>query len=298
MIFLSVVTPQGAQLAVKTASGILVLAEARARFPEAGLPLPQTLDSVLAEPSGLERVRSYVATLLSRPEGLEGLMRPAEEVHIGLLFRPRNIICQGRNYAAHVEEGGNKPPGRPMLFAKLSGCVIGPHEPILLPLDSVEVDYEAELAVVLGRTCRRVPAGDALDYVAGYTCLNDVSARDFQRNDGQWMRAKSQDTFAPMGPYLVSREEIPDPQDLAIRCWVNGELRQDSNTSKMIFPVRELIAYISRGMTLEPGDVISTGTPHGIGAAMKPPRFLKDGDEVVVEVERVGRLVNTVRKSV
>ena len=297
MIFLSVVTPQGAQLAVKTASGILVLAEARARFPEVGLPLPQTLDSVLAEPSGLERVRSYVATLLSGPEGLEGLMRPEEEVHIGLLFRPRNIICQGRNYAAHVEEGGNKPPGRPMLFAKLSGCVIGPHEPILLPLDSAEVDYEAELAVVLGRTCRRVPAEDALDYVAGYTCLNDVSARDFQRSDGQWLRAKSQDTFAPIGPYLVSREEIPDPQDLASRCWVNGEVRQDSNTRWMIFPVRELIAYISRGITLEPGDVISTGTPHGIGAAMKPPRFLKDGDEVVVEVERVGRLVNTVRKS-
>jgi len=296
MIFLSVVTPRGAQLAVKTPSGILVLAEARARFPEAGPPLPQTLDSVLAEPGGLERVGAYVATLLSRPEGLEGIMRPEEEVHIGLLFRPRNIICLGRNYAAHAEEGGSKPPDRPLLFAKLSGCVIGPHEPILLPPDSAEVDYEAELAVVVGRTCRRVSAEDALDYVAGYTCLNDVSARDFQRSDGQWLRAKSQDTFAPIGPYLVSREEIPDPQDLAIRCWVNGEVRQDSNTRWMIFPVRELIAYISRGMTLEPGDVISTGTPHGIGAHMKPPQFLKDGDEVVVEVERVGRLVNPVKK--
>jgi 2-keto-4-pentenoate hydratase/2-oxohepta-3-ene-1,7-dioic acid hydratase in catechol pathway len=297
MILLSAVTPQGAQLATKTASGILVLAEAQARFPEAGPPLPQTLDSVLAEPGGLERARSYAAMLLSRPERLEALMRPEEKVHIGLPFRPRNIICLGRNYAAHAAEGGAKPPDHPILFAKLPGCVIGPHEPILLPLDSAEIDYEAELAVVLGRTCRRVLVEDALDYVAGYTCLNDVSARDFQRNDGQWLRAKSQDTFAPLGPYLVLRDEIPDPQDLAIRCWVNGELRQDSSTSKMLFPARELIAFISRGITLEPGDVISTGTPHGIGAAMKPPRFLNDGDEVVVEVERVGRLVNTVRKT-
>jgi len=154
---------------------------------------------------------------------------------------------------------------------------------------------EAELAVVIGRRCRGASVSEALDYVAGYTCLNDVSARDFQRGDGQWVRAKSQDTFGPMGPYLVTPDEIPDPQTLPIRCSVNGQLLQDSNTGKMIFPVNELIAFLSRGITLEPGDVISTGTPHGIGAVRKPPVFLKPGDEVVVEIEGVGRLSNPVK---
>jgi 2-keto-4-pentenoate hydratase/2-oxohepta-3-ene-1,7-dioic acid hydratase in catechol pathway len=209
---------------------------------------------------------------------------------------PRSIICVGLNYRDHAEEGGMPIPERPVLFAKLLNSVIGPDESIVLPLDSTEVDYEAELAVVIGRRCRRVSAEEALDYVAGYTCLNDVSARDFQRGDGQWVRAKSQDTFGPIGPYLVTQDEIGDPQTLAIRCWVNDRLLQDSNTSKMIFPVRKLVAFVSRGITLEPGDVISTGTPHGVGFARKPPVFLKDGDRVVVEVERVGRLSNTVKK--
>jgi 2-keto-4-pentenoate hydratase/2-oxohepta-3-ene-1,7-dioic acid hydratase in catechol pathway len=157
------------------------------------------------------------------------------------------------------------------------------------------VDFEAELAVVIGRRCKTVAASEALSYVAGYTCLNDVSARDFQRGDGQWVRAKSQDTFGPMGPYLVTSDEIPDPQTLPIRCLVNGQILQDSNTSKMIFPVNELIAFLSRGITLEAGDVISTGTPHGIGVVRKPPIFLKAGDEVVVEIDGVGRLSNSVQ---
>jgi len=182
-----------------------------------------------------------------------------------------------------------------VVFAKLTGCITGPGAPIVLPPDTKEVDYEAELAVVIGRKCRGVSSSDALDYVAGYTCLNDVSARDFQRGDGQWVRAKSQDTFGPMGPYLVTSEDIPDPQTLPIRCLVNGTTLQDSNTDKMIFGVRELIAFISRGITLEPGDVISTGTPHGVGFARKPPIFLKAGDEVVVEIDGIGRLTNPVK---
>jgi 2-keto-4-pentenoate hydratase/2-oxohepta-3-ene-1,7-dioic acid hydratase in catechol pathway len=166
-----------------------------------------------------------------------------------------------------------------------------------LPPDTKEVNYEAELAVVIGRRCRGVSAKDALDYVAGYTCLNDVGARDFLGSDGQVVWAKSQDTFGPMGPYLVTSEDIRDPQRLSIRCWVNGQLLQDSNTDKMIFGVRELIAYISRGVTLEPGDVISTGTPPGVGFARKQPVFLKAGDEVVVEVQGIGRLSNPVKAS-
>ena len=164
----------------------------------------------------------------------------------------------------------------------------------MLPPDTDEVDYEAELAVIIGKKCRSVSSDESLDYVGGYTCMNDVSARDFQRGDGQWVRAKSQDTFGPFGPYLVTTDEISDPQSLPIRCILNGRTLQNSNTSKMIFSVRELIAFITRGITLNPGDVISTGTPHGVGFAQKPPVFLKSGDSVTVEIDGVGSLTNTV----
>jgi acylpyruvate hydrolase len=167
---------------------------------------------------------------------------------------------------------------------------------MVIPPLSSEPDYEAELAAVIGRRCANVSRAVALQYVAGYTCLNDISARDFQSRDGQWMRAKSQDTFAPMGPFLVTTEDIPDPQTLSIRCWVNGELRQDSNTSLMMFTVADLVSFISAGITLYPGDVISTGTPGGVGAAMKPPVFLQDGDELTMEIEKVGCLSNPIRR--
>jgi 2-keto-4-pentenoate hydratase/2-oxohepta-3-ene-1,7-dioic acid hydratase in catechol pathway len=157
------------------------------------------------------------------------------------------------------------------------------------------VDYEAELGVVIGTTARRVSAEGAYAYVAGYTCLNDVSARDLQFGDKQWVRGKSLDTFCPMGPWLVTRDELPDPHTLAIRCSVNGELLQDSNTSELIFGVPELVSFLSHAFTLLPGDVIATGTPSGVGVFRKPPRFLKDGDAVVVEIEGIGRLENSCR---
>jgi len=210
---------------------------------------------------------------------------------------PPKIWCIGLNYKDHTEESKIPPPERPVVFAKFSSCITAPGAPIVLPPDTKQVNYEAELAVVIGRRCRGVSAKDALDYVAGYTCLNDVGARDFLGSDGQVVWAKSQDTFGPMGPCLVTREDIRDPQRLPIRCWVNGQLLQDSNTDKMIFGVRELIVYISRGVTLEPGDVISTGTPPPVGSARKQPVFLKAGDEVVVEVEGIGRLSNPVKAS-
>ena len=226
---------------------------------------------------------------------MSNLATPENKIQLGPLFRPRNVLCIGLNYKDHAAEGGVPLPEKPVVFTKLTGIITGPGDPIVLPPDTNEVDYEAELAVVIGRKCRGVSTSDALNYVAGYTCLNDVSARDFQRGDGQWVRAKSQDTFGPMGPYLVTSEEIPDPQTLSIRCLVNGKTLQDSNTDKMIFGVRELIAFISRGITLEPGDVISTGTPHGVGFARKPPIFLRAGDEVVVEIDGIGKLSNPVR---
>jgi 2,4-didehydro-3-deoxy-L-rhamnonate hydrolase len=291
MILLTAITPSGPRLAIKTPSGIIILEHAQGGT----VSLPLTMDEALILPGGLDRVRDFVYKNFEDPAKLVELALGEAEIELGSLFRPRNVLCIGLNYKDHAAEGGLPLPQQPVVFAKLTGCIIGPGAPIVLPPDTQEVDYEAELAVVMGRRCRSVAASEALNYVAGYTCLNDVSARDFQRGDGQWTRAKSQDTFGPMGPYLVTREEVPDPQVLPISCSVNGKLLQDSNTDKMIFGVSELIAFISRGVTLEAGDVISTGTPHGVGFARKPPIFLKSGDEVVVEIQGVGRLSNPVR---
>jgi 2-keto-4-pentenoate hydratase/2-oxohepta-3-ene-1,7-dioic acid hydratase in catechol pathway len=287
MILLNVVRSAGLRLAVKTKSGVGVLEDATVK----GDALPVTLEQALLTPGGLDRVRDFGRDQASK---LNEFAKPEAEVRLGPLFTPRNMICIGLNYKDHAAEGGVPLPEKPVVFAKLNGCMVGPNAPIMLPPDTQQVDYEAELAVVIGRRCKGASKADALNYVAGYTCLNDVSARDFQFGDNQWVRAKSQDTFGPMGPYLVTADEIPDPQTLPIRCLVNGQVLQDSNTDKMIFGVRDLISFISRGITLEPGDVISTGTPHGVGFARKPPIFLKAGDEVVVEIDGVGRLSNPV----
>jgi 2-keto-4-pentenoate hydratase/2-oxohepta-3-ene-1,7-dioic acid hydratase in catechol pathway len=289
MILLTAVTSAGPRLAVKTPAGIVVLE--KLQNPK----VPLTLGEALLSLGGLDAVRAAVGNLLKDADALKKHAVPESQIKIGVPFTPRNVLCIGLNYKDHAEESNTPLPERPVVFAKLTSAIIAHGEPIVLPPDTKEVDYEAEFAVVIGRRCRGVSAKDALGYVAGYTCLNDVSARDFQRGDGQWVRAKSQDTFGPMGPYVVTSEDVPDPQKLPIRCLVNGQKLQDSNTDKMIFGVRELIAFISRGITLEPGDVISTGTPHGVGFARKPPVFLKAGDEVVVEIDGIGRLSNPVK---
>jgi 2-keto-4-pentenoate hydratase/2-oxohepta-3-ene-1,7-dioic acid hydratase in catechol pathway len=210
--------------------------------------------------------------------------------------RPAKIICVGLNYRDHAEETGAELPKAPLLFAKWGNTLIGHGEPILLPAASQEVDYEAELGVVIGTGGRNIAEADALGHVRGYICVNDVSARDLQSADGQWTRGKSPDTFCPVGPRLVPREEIDDPQALAIRCILNGETMQDSTTANMIFSVAEIIAYVSRTITLEPGDLIATGTPAGVGVFRDPKVLLEDGDEVTVEVEGLGALTNPVRK--
>ena len=210
--------------------------------------------------------------------------------------RPGKIVCVGLNYRDHAEESGMEIPARPLLFAKWPNALIGPGKPILLPAQAKEVDYEAELGVVIGERARGVAAADALGHVAGYVCANEVSARDVQFADGQWTRGKSFDTFGPVGP-MVSADQVPDPQALPIRCLVNGEVVQDSSTAQMIFTVAEVIAFISDGITLEPGDLILTGTPAGVGWVRKPPVFLADGDEVTVEIEGVGSLTNPVRRA-
>ena len=212
--------------------------------------------------------------------------------------RPGKVVAIGRNYREHADEEGVEPPAAPLVFSKWPSSVVGPGADIRWdPELTRQVDYEAELAVVIGRQARNVSDADALDHVLGYTCLNDVSARDIQFGDGQWVRGKSLDTFCPMGPVLVSADEIQDPQDLAISCRVGDEVVQDSRTSRMYFSVAQIISYLSRSFTLEPGDVIATGTPGGVGVFRDPPRFLDEGDRVTVEIEGIGRLENTCRLS-
>jgi 2-keto-4-pentenoate hydratase/2-oxohepta-3-ene-1,7-dioic acid hydratase in catechol pathway len=220
----------------------------------------------------------------------------ADAVLLAPLPRPGKIVAIGRNYRDHAAEEGVEPPPAPLIFAKWPTSVVGHGAEVRWdPGLTGQVDYEAELAVVIGRAARRVGIDQALDHVLGYTCLNDVTARDIQFGDGQWVRGKSLDTFCPMGPALVTADEIGDPQDLAICCSVGDERVQDARTSAMYFGVAEIISYCSRSFTLEPGDVIATGTPGGVGAFRDPPRFLGDGDRLTVEIERIGRLENICR---
>lgn len=208
-------------------------------------------------------------------------------------LRPNKIMCVGRNYAEHAAELGNAMPDKPLIFAKYPTCIIGAGEPVQWRTDiTQQVDWEGELTVIIGKTARNLTQAQAMEAVFGYTIANDISARDLQASEGQWVRAKAQDTFCPLGPVVVTRDEIPDPHALNIRTEVNGEVMQASNTDKMFFRVAFLVAYLSQTFTLEAGDIILTGTPSGVGKGMKPPRFLGDGDSVSVTIEGIGTLTN------
>lgn len=235
-----------------------------------------------------------VANLAQRPNAAK---QPAGAAKFHApIVDPRKIICVGLNYKDHAAESGAPIPNDPVLFSKYPTALIGHGQAIILPKVSDEVDYEAEFVIVIGQKGRHIAKKNALDYVAGYAVGHDVSARDWQlKKDGkQWMVGKTFDTFAPLGPYLVTRDEVPDPHALPIRLRLNGETMQNSNTKQMIFSVEELLAYISQVLTLEPGDLIYTGTPPGVGVARKPPVFLKDGDVAEVEIEGLGVLRNPV----
>lgn len=252
---------------------------------------PWTMGRLLSDtPAGLQLLRSA----LTKRHG------PVREISsLNLLApipRPGKILAVGRNYRDHAAEEEIAPPVTPLLFAKLPSALTGHRADISWsPEQTVQVDYEAELAVIIGREASDVDVSRALEYVMGYTCLNDVSARDLQEADGQWTRAKGLDTFCPMGPWLVTADEIGDPRQLQVRCRVNGELRQDAPAGDMIHGVAELIAFCSRSFTLEPGDILATGTPGGVGVFRKPPVYLADGDVVEVEIEGIGTLRNPCR---
>jgi 2-keto-4-pentenoate hydratase/2-oxohepta-3-ene-1,7-dioic acid hydratase in catechol pathway len=252
---------------------------------------PWTMARLLSDPPGtLERLRRAL------DQGTGPAVKPIASLRLLTPVRPAKIIAVGRNYREHAAEESAALPTAPLLFAKFPSSLVGDGAAIAWSSAlTAEVDYEAELAVVIGRRARNVPIDEALDHVLGYSCLNDVSARDLQVSDGQWTRAKSLDTFCPMGPWVVTADAIPDPGALRVRCRVNGEQRQDASTAELVHGVAELIAYCSRQFTLEPGDVIATGTPGGVGAFREPPLFLADGDTVEVEIERVGILTNRCR---
>jgi 2-keto-4-pentenoate hydratase/2-oxohepta-3-ene-1,7-dioic acid hydratase in catechol pathway len=237
--------------------------------------------------------REQAAALAARGEP-----RALSNVRLRAPLIPRALICIGLNYMDHCRETGSPVPTRPVIFAKFANALANPGDTITWYADTTQtVDYEAELGVIIGKPCYRVSQADALSYVGGYTCVNDVSARDIQTSDGgkQWTLGKTPDGFCPIGPVLVTADEIPDPQVLAIRCVLNGQVVQNSNTKEMIFNVAHLIAHLSRFMTLQPGDLISTGTPFGVGMSRTPQLWMKDGDEVVVEVEKIGALRNRIR---
>jgi 2-keto-4-pentenoate hydratase/2-oxohepta-3-ene-1,7-dioic acid hydratase in catechol pathway len=289
---------QGDRAGVEVAGRVLDT-EALARA--AGLP------AEAADWSNNRSVLTAGSDMLRRLEASAAGVEPGAEPDVGAVSElelgppipdPDKIICLGLNYGDHAREAGATPPEVPVLFAKFRNCLVGPTEPIVLPEASKAVDYEGELAVVIGTRCKNVPEEDALRHVAGGMALNDVSARDLQNQTGQWLSGKAIDTFAPCGPALVTVDELGDLQDLGISTELNGQLVQESNTREMIFSVTYAVAYLSRLMTLAPGDIIATGTPAGIGSTREPPLLLADGDVVSVTVDGVGSLRNPVKAAV
>jgi 2-keto-4-pentenoate hydratase/2-oxohepta-3-ene-1,7-dioic acid hydratase in catechol pathway len=241
----------------------------------------ETLDQTTLSPQGLNSLRSIAPESLPRVKGNPRLGVPFTGIS--------KIVGVGLNYRDHAKEAGMPIPAEPILFMKATTCIVGPNGPIVLPPGSTKTDWEVELAIVIGTLARRVPVDQALDHVAGYCVANDVSEREYQLERGtQWDKGKGCDTFGPLGPWLVTADEIPDPQDLRLWLELNGQRVQDGHTSNMVFGCAELVSYISRFMTLLPGDVIVTGTPPGVGLGMKPPRYLKAGDTLRLGIDGLG----------
>lgn len=282
-------------LGVKTERGIIDVAVARAAFANEinTQDVPESMDA-LSEGGvpALQALRGLVHAA-NEQSNVDSWLLQEEKLTLGpCVSRLGKIICVGLNYRRHAAESGMAVPTSPVLFPKFSNSLAGAGEPVPLAPNAVQYDYEAELAVVIGQSARDISEKDALNYVLGYCNADDVSARDLQFRTNQWLLGKALDKFLPIGPYLVTTDEVGDPQNLAIRLWLNGELRQNSNTKDMVFPVAYLVSYISQYMTLNPGDILVTGTPEGVISGMKNPVWLKPGDEVTVEVEGLGRLTN------
>jgi 5-carboxymethyl-2-hydroxymuconate isomerase len=272
-------------VSARTSDGPLLAVKRGEEIHDLGLPPGADLRSLLQQDTGV--LTDLAARAGETPLSAPGLAAP---------IRPGKIVAVGLNYLDHIRESGVDPPKSPLLFAKFPSTVIGPEEPIILnPAIAARVDWEIELAVIIGHALRFAGPEEALKAVFGYTIANDVSARDVQFGDGQWIRGKNLDSFCPLGPSVVTTDEIPDPQRLSLQTRVNGELVQNSSTSEMLFSVSEILAFCSRNFTLEPGDVVLTGTPWGVGEFMEPPRSLQPGDRLEMSIEGIGTLGNPVR---
>ena len=272
------------QLGIRTEAGVIDVTQASAG--RAGIPF--TMDEVIR--GGTEAMKALQG-LVEQPAA-DWLLNEQDLPPGPCVGKPEKLICIGLNYKRHARETGMAVPDSPVLFSKFNNTLAATGEPIPLPDNALQYDYEVELGLVIGEEARYVRVDEALDYVFGYFTVNDMSVRDLQFRTSQWLLGKTPDKFFPTAPYLVTAEEVGDPQTLGLSCWVNGELRQNSNTADMIFSVAECISYISQYMTLKPGDVISTGTPEGVVMGMQEKNWLKPGDEVVVEVEGLGKCTN------
>lgn len=259
-----------------------------------GQPFPSSLEAFIFQDMEKTNVEHLIQNATKK--NLEKSTLPLNKVKtLAPIMMPPKIICLGLNYKDHAAEQGKTPPDEPVIFMKPHTTIVGPNEKIVKPNFVKQLDYEAELAIVVGKKAKNVSVNDAKSCIFGYTILNDVSAREIQFKDRQWTRGKSFDTFAPTGPCLTTASQITDPTDLLVRTWVNKELRQNSTTRNMVFNVFEIVHHLSHVMTLEPGDIIATGTPAGVGFAMKPkPKFLQDGDIVKIEITGIGILRNKV----
>jgi acylpyruvate hydrolase len=286
-------------IGVELESGILDIPDAASHFGRKyhvrGHSFPTTMMDLLQWESGIDVVRQIVQRYLKTPKSERIMTRPLSSITLEApISRPGKIVALGKNYLDHVEETGSDVPKFPVVFAKFPSSVIGPDDHIHIPEVSSMIDWEVELGIVIGKCCRDVSEKKSLEYVAGYTVINDVSARDIQMNDVQWVRGKSLDGFCPMGPCIVTQDELDDASKLKMHTKVNGVLKQESSTSEMIFNVRKIVSFLSKSFTLEPGDVIATGTPSGIGFVREPPEFLKAGDRLELYIEKIGYLRNKV----
>jgi len=281
------------KLGVKTEGGVLDVTGALAAHPADGVPKTMH-EAIEGGGDAVRALAAYADRVLSGPEGTAFLRNEDSLDFVPCVPNPGKIICVGLNYRKHAEETGASIPEYPVLFSKFNNALTGHRRDVPLPKVSQKVDYEAELVIVIGRKAKDVPRDRALEYVFGYCAANDLSARELQRRTHQWLLGKTCDGFCPLGPYVVTADEVGDPNNLGIKCILNGEVRQNSNTSDMIFPCDELVSYISRHMTLMPGDIILTGTPEGVilGYPENQQVWLKPGDVVTIEIEKIGSLTN------
>jgi len=286
-------------IGIELEEGVLDIPDAASRFGRMhhvhGKMFPASMIDLLKWPAGVEVVRQILDRYNETTPKERPLLYDLSDISfLAPIDRPGKIVALGLNYMDHVEETGREVPKSPIVFAKFPSSIIGPEDDIIMPSVSKKIDWEVELGILIGKHCKNVSEESALDYIAGYTVINDVSARDLQSGDGQWVRGKSIDTFCPMGPCIVTSDELGDGSGLKMHTKVNGVIKQESNTSNLIFNVPQLVSYLSKSFSLEPGDVIASGTPSGVGFARDPPEYLKSGDEVELYIERIGYLRNKV----